>query len=138
MLDAFRDAVNAGMRGISVDGLAITRGRPRQHVFTFAHGCTEVFGDGAACCCHCDEGTAPPAFVGASYLCGEPQQSVQPGNTGNRFFDEGDPLFDGAGIEDAACIGAPESRRQRQRKRRRHPSAALGPLTQQALAPPAR
>jgi dynein heavy chain len=101
--------VTATIDGVYVDGLAITRGSPRQHVFTFAHGCSEVFGDRQTCSCPCDGGTPSPSFVGQAFRCEEAQQSAEPGNTGNRFFDQSDPLFDGAGIEDAACVDAPES-----------------------------
>ncbi len=34
---------------------------------------------------------------------------MDPSNTGNRFFDVDDPLFDGVGIEDATCVGDAES-----------------------------
>ena len=107
--DAYRDGTGATIDGIYVDGLTITRGVPRRHVFTFAHGCTEVFGDGATCGCPCDGGTAAPTFVGTDFRCEEPQRSVEPSNTGNRFFDVDDPLFDGGGIEDATCVGDAES-----------------------------
>jgi hypothetical protein len=91
------------------DGRRFTRGVPRRDVFTFAHGCTEVFHDGATCACPCDGGTATPTFVGTDFRCEEPQRSVDPSNTGNRFFDVDDPLFDGVGIEDATCVGDAES-----------------------------
>lgn len=72
-------------------------------------GCTEVFGDGATCRCPCDGGTAAPTFVGTDFRCEEPQRSVEPSNTVNRFFDVDDPLFDGGGFEDATCVGDAES-----------------------------
>lgn len=93
-----------------MDGLAITAGSPRRHLYTLAQGTSEVFGDSVNASCPCDDGIDPPAFVGADYRCEEPQESAEPGNTNNRYFDLGDPLFDGLGIEDESCMGAPESR----------------------------
>jgi dynein heavy chain len=106
--DAFRDG-SGSIDGRYVDGLSITAGSPRRHLFTFAQGTSEVFGDSVNASCPCDGGIGPPSFVGSDYRCEEPQESAEPGNTGNRFFDLGDPLFDGLSIEDSACVGDPES-----------------------------
>jgi len=106
--DAFRDGAN-DIDANYVDGLGITIGSPRRHVFTFAHGVSEAFGDMGAAACPCDSGTAAHAFIGSNYLCEEPQESADPANTGTRYYDEDDVMFDGLDIEDAACVGAPES-----------------------------
>ena len=48
-----------------VDGLSITHGNPRQHIWTYAAGLTD---NGNIPCCNCPcaatAGPAPPSFVG--------------------------------------------------------------------------
>ena len=90
-----------------VDGIAITVGVPRRHVFTFAHGLSDSFEEGSAASeCPCDGGTAPPAFVGTEYLCEAPRVGEL---AGTRVFDTDDILFDGQSIDDPSCVGSFES-----------------------------
>ena len=53
-----------------VDGLSITHGDPRQHIWTYAAGITD---NGNHQCCNCPcaaiPGRAPPSFVGNDYYC---------------------------------------------------------------------
>ena len=81
-----------------VDGVSLTHGNPRQHIWTFAAGLHEDASrpDLNCPCTHtptASQATPPPAFVGEDYFC----------DTGSaeryqflRFYDE-DPLWDGAG-----------------------------------------
>jgi hypothetical protein len=90
--DAFA-AHDRGINDIYVDGVSLTIGNPREHVFTFigAHPCY----DGIVRC-PCDGGTSAPDFVDASF-CDRPGQAARPAgcNNGARDFDAATPLWDG-------------------------------------------
>ncbi|OGQ18348.1 MAG: hypothetical protein A2138_20615 [Deltaproteobacteria bacterium RBG_16_71_12] len=106
------DAFAAGILDIEgpyVDGLAVTRGVPRRHVFSFAHGITDAYatsGTGAAPNCPCDGGAAAPPFVGLDYRCEAPADGEV---SGVRVWDNVDLLFDGADIGDPLCVAAAET-----------------------------
>ena len=86
-----------GVRGIDetyVDGVSITLGKIRKHVWTYVAGCGDSANHSTSNCpCAPIPGPAPPAFVGEHYYC-------ESGNNGqpslNDFFID-DPLWDGAG-----------------------------------------
>ena len=81
-----------------VDGMSITYGSPRKHIWTYAVGISEGGTDsrGLNCPCASFSGTNPPSFIGDHYYC-------ESGNTGE--FDSSDftkayindPLWDGEG-----------------------------------------
>ena len=78
---------------VYVEGLSITHGDPRKHIWTYAAGFSE---DVNLNCCNCPcaarPGSEPPSFVGSHYHC-------EAGNTGD-FEDvwyTNDPLWDGEG-----------------------------------------
>ena len=58
--------------GYYVDGVSITHGRPRRHIWTFAAALDEQRADGAACPCTKTDttytGVVPP-FLGNDYFC---------------------------------------------------------------------
>jgi hypothetical protein len=94
-----------------VDGVSVTYGVPRRHIWTFAAGLSETIvtgGDHEKYTCPCAlNGTAfrmqqPPAFVGNNYFCesGNPLTSFQ--NT-NDFQYTDDPLWDGQRCEGLCC-----------------------------------
>ena len=76
-----------------VDGISITYGSPRKHVWTYAVGLSDD-GNYAAYNCPCAKvpGPAPPSFVSDHYYC-------ESGNTGayENKLHANDPLWDGAG-----------------------------------------
>ena len=78
-----------------VDGVSITHGTPRTHIWTLFAGVREY----ALGCCTT---SSPPEFVGSNYFCdtGNPQNDVWRG----RLFTE-HPLWDG----EAGCPGNPRS-----------------------------
>ena len=49
------------------DGVSITHGSPRNHIWTYAAGVVEDTSISATC--PCNGGTPPPAFVGSDYYC---------------------------------------------------------------------
>ena len=63
-----------------VDGISLTHGRPRRHIWTFA----AALDDTSLCPCN-NETIQTPGFVGNDYFC----------DTGN--IRDGDPLWDGEG-----------------------------------------
>lgn len=81
-----------GINEAYVDGLSITTTlqAQRAHVFTFAVGLTEAAGVENGNHCPCDQGSAPPAFVGTSYLCDTASPAAYPDT---RWLDE--VLWDG-------------------------------------------
>ena len=80
-----------------VDGVSLTHGDPRQHIWTFAAARDEVgsYSSGNCPCINTNlsaQATPPPAFVGNDYFC----------DTGSEdrwqiIFYGDDPLWDGAG-----------------------------------------
>ena len=83
---------------IYVDGVSLTHGHPRQHIWSFAAALDEV-GSIRSRNCACTNinqaasTTSPPSYVGTDYFCDTA--------TGRRFihslFYPGDPLWDGVG-----------------------------------------
>ena len=67
--DAF-DAANKGINGAYVDGISITLGRPRKHVWTYAVGHEDTE---RTCRCQCpcahSSGAAAHSFIGSHYYC---------------------------------------------------------------------
>ena len=87
--------------GVYVDGISITSGNPRKHVWTYAVGLSDDENySNLNCPCAKHPGPDPPAYVGNHYYC-------ESGNTG--AFDKNivyinDTLWDGAGCEpDNSC-----------------------------------
>ena len=76
-----------------VDGVSLTHGTPRQHIWTFAAGYSEVsqlhYG---SCPCESYLDISVPAFVGGDYFC---ESGVNSGRPINRGFYSDDPLWDG-------------------------------------------
>ena len=87
--------------GPYIDGVSLTHGSPRQHVWTFISALTENTAVNTRSTCYCanrnQRGPTPPSFVGQDYFC----------DTGSRRWIDGDrtasyhfynsPLWDGAG-----------------------------------------
>ena len=97
--DAFYDN---DINSIYVDGVSLTHGEPRQHIWTFAAARDEV----AVSDCPClDRNSStdvqPPAFVGNDYFCDTGSISIFQRNT---FYGD-NPLWDGAGCgpESTCC-----------------------------------
>ena len=81
-----------------LDGVSLTHGSPRQHIWSFAAALDEVgtHPSGNCPCINRDQAsstTGPPAFVGNDYFCDTGSSGPFDGQT----FHSGDPLWDGAG-----------------------------------------
>ncbi|XP_065896135.1 uncharacterized protein [Dysidea avara] len=89
--DGFNGAIS--INAAYVDGVSITIGNPRKHVWTFAVGISDDQDNpGNVCPCAANPKSAPPSFVGEHYYC-------ESGNTGpyEDTIYTSDPLWDGAG-----------------------------------------
>ena len=90
--------------GLYVDGISITSGNPRKHVWTYAVGVSDDYNyPQINCPCAKTPGPDPPVFVGSHYYC-------ESGNTGpaENVIHTNDPLWDGAGClpENSCCYDA--------------------------------
>ena len=104
--DEFTPTVHSrSLDGVYVDGISITSGFPRKHVWTYAVGTSDDNKGTSPANCPCAKypGADPPTYVGNHYYC-------ESGNTGsydakNLYTD--DPLWDGAGClpENSCCYG---------------------------------
>ena len=84
--------------GPYVDGVSLTHGSPRQHIWTFATGFSEVHERNNNYVCPCDatiDITTPP-FVGGDYFC-ESGHNLGSYHSVLTTFQSDDPLWDGDG-----------------------------------------
>ena len=92
-MDAFQGSKDINSH--YVDGMSITYGSPRKHVWTYAVGLSDDYNYYGKFNCPCAKypGPAPPSFVEDHYYC-------EAGNTGRHEYEHvlyDDPLWDGAG-----------------------------------------
>ena len=94
--EGFRSTAN-GVKSINtnyVDGVSITLGNPRKHVWTYANGLSDDYTDPRwNCPCAAPAGPDPPAFVGNHYYC----ESGDTGTWEHEIYYPTDPLWDGYG-----------------------------------------
>ena len=100
---AFTPIPPSSIDDIYVDGISVTYGSPRMHIWTFAAGVTE--GTHGKPDCPCAVSDPPlrkeaPEFVGNNYYCesGNPNQGFEYGH----FYGQ-DPLWDGKQCEGQCC-----------------------------------
>ena len=91
--DAFNQA--RSINGPYVDGISITHGKPRKHIWTYAIGRSDQSNiEYANCPCSAFPGRSPPSFVHENYYC----------ESGTVFAGQGyftdDPVWDGKGCSD--------------------------------------
>ena len=65
-----------GIDGVYMDGVSITYGSPRNHIWTFVGSYSEMATRANACPCDSPSGNPPQSFVGSDYYCesGNPNQ----------------------------------------------------------------
>ena len=92
--DAFFNTQKQSIDGIYVDGISISLGSPRKHVWTYAAGLSDDYDYKAYNCpCATIPGPSPPAFVGNDYYC----ESGDVGTLNINDYYLSDPLWDGSG-----------------------------------------
>ena len=80
---------------IYLDGVSVTHGSPRQHIWSFGGGLDEVFYVHACpCVTGSPAGNRIPSFVGQNYFC---EAGIIRYSSGFAFWPNGDPLWDGQG-----------------------------------------
>ena len=84
-----------------VNGLSITYGSPRQHIWTYANGDYDISGTNL-CPCDGDGGTIP-SFVGSNYYC----ESGRGSTDDHAAYHFDDPLWDGLGCIHSNCCSVP-------------------------------
>lgn len=78
------------LNGYYVDGVSVTRGSPREHVWTFANGVLENRAGWTDCPCNTGSSTSSPSYVGENYYC---ESATSRGNLYTLYLS--DPLWDG-------------------------------------------
>ena len=88
-----------------LDGISITRGSPRQHVWSLMVGLRENPAIGRASNCPCATGSPVQSFIGNNYFC----ESGNPTNTILKKVFTDDVLWDGenCGPNEGSCCSAP-------------------------------
>ena len=90
-IDAFHASRNI-IDGNYVDGVSLTHGSPRQHIWTFAAGYSEQSSFISALCpCDTSAVIQVPSFVGDDYFC---ESGRNEGDPSGIFYSD-DPLWDG-------------------------------------------
>ena len=84
-----------------VDGIVLSHGSPRVHIWTFVAGCDQYTTASKGCPCNGDSfsGTVPP-YIGNDYFCDSGHQSDS--QVPETYFTN-DPLWDGAGCVSGSC-----------------------------------
>ena len=89
-----------------VDGISITQGSPRQHIWTLMNGWTEFNNGFATWYCPCNTGStlSIQSFIGDDYFCESGTPSIP-----NAQLYSNDPLWDGEGCggNEGPCCNAP-------------------------------
>ena len=92
--------------GVYVDGISITSGMPRKHMWTYAVGNSDdaSIHQPANCPCAKYPGPDPPTYVGTHYYC---ESGINGPSKNNQVYED-DPLWDGAGCppENSCCYDA--------------------------------
>ena len=93
--DAFRGS-SLSIDSYYLDGISVTHGSPRQHIWSFAGGFDEENSIHATCPCvtGSTNGNNLPSFVGQNYFC---EAGITRYSSGYAFWPNGDPLWDGQG-----------------------------------------
>ena len=101
--DSFAFLSSQSINGYYTDGLSITHGNPRQHIWTFANGQYDGLGnhyDRYNCPCAPGSEIPSPSFVGTNYYCESGDNSNTYSNAAYYF---NDPLWDGSGCITSNC-----------------------------------
>ena len=94
--DAFAGASGRTIDDPYVDGVSVTYGQPRRHIWSFAGGLDEDNTANAVSNCPCvNPDVTVPSYVGNNYFCETCNPGVWSGRTG--MYHVNDPLWDGEG-----------------------------------------
>ena len=104
--DAFAAVSSQSINGPYVDGVSITYGNPRKHIWTYAIGVSDRDGSNKYCCpCSESSGQLPPSFIHDNYYCESGRLSA---NDVLADVYPDDPVWDGDGCSDGNnCCSEP-------------------------------
>ena len=101
------DSLHNDINSYYVDGVSITRGSPRQHIWTLMAGVRDSYYDDGNCPCNTPPGSTQDiqSFIGNDYFC----ESGNPANGWIYKLYTDDPLWDGqgCGLQEGNCCEAP-------------------------------
>ena len=100
---AFHINPSLTINDVYMDGISLTHGEPRQHVWSFVAALDETGTHLSACRCsnlhNIDNGATVPPFIGEHYFC----DTGSRGTVSFQFYEE-DPLWDGSGCgQSSSC-----------------------------------
>ena len=98
-------SINALSSAQDFDGVSITRGSPRQKVWSFIAGYSESGFSLSSCPCNTGSSVSVPSSIGNNYFC----ESGNPNSTPSQILYTSDPLWDGQGCgsDETACCNVP-------------------------------
>uniref|UniRef100_A0A1X7SGW7 Fibrinogen C-terminal domain-containing protein n=1 Tax=Amphimedon queenslandica TaxID=400682 RepID=A0A1X7SGW7_AMPQE len=97
------DGIESNFNNAYIDGVSITRGSPRQHVWSYIAGLRSDSNTGSTCPCNTGATNTVPSFVGEHYYCESGTNSAP-----SQVVYTGDPLWDGKNcpsLEAPCCTG---------------------------------
>ena len=99
---AFDETSTYSLNNHYVEGISITIGNPRKHVWTYAVGLTDYNSQTSHICpCAAKTGSAPPSFVGNHYFCESGATGVEATSASAvAIYYTNDPLWDGSGCSE--------------------------------------
>ena len=106
-IDTIHGPNHDDLNSFYVDGVSITRGSPRQHVWTLMAGYTEANTGTLSCPCNNGSTVSVEPFIGDNYFCESGNNASSPSSTSILYTS--DPLWDGKGCGslEAPCCTAP-------------------------------
>ena len=96
------DSFSSGINSHYLEGVSITHGSPRQHVWSLIAGYSEVRSTSNACPCNTGSTRQVPSFISSHYFC----ESGNPNSIVAASLYTSDPLWDGQGcgsLESPCC-----------------------------------
>ena len=104
-IDTLHGSNHDDLNSFYVDGVSITRGSPRQHVWTLMAGFTEATAGLSSCPCNTGSTVSVEPFIGDNYFC----ESGNNASGHSSILYTSDPLWDGkdCGSLEATCCTAP-------------------------------
>ena len=102
------DSKHNDINSYYVDGVSITQGYPRKHIWTLMAGVKESYFEDGNCPCNTPSPSTQSiqAFVGSDYFC----ESGNPNNGWSYKLYSNDPLWDGEGCgsQEGSCCSVPD------------------------------
>uniref|UniRef100_A0A1X7TPV6 Uncharacterized protein n=1 Tax=Amphimedon queenslandica TaxID=400682 RepID=A0A1X7TPV6_AMPQE len=96
---------SSGIDSTYLEGVSITHGSPRQHVWTLIAGISELSSASNSCPCNNGSSVLVQSFIGNNYFC----ESGNPNSGISYTLHTSDPLWDGQGCgrAESACCNVP-------------------------------